>query len=96
MKDTAIEQIRTQLAHVDGQLAGKSYVLGENRTVLDPYLYAMSRWAVGMVDMPREYPNLAAHQLRMQEDPSVQFALATERGESTTSPSGACRGHVSL
>jgi glutathione S-transferase len=96
VKDAAIDQIRAQLAHVDRQLSGCSYVLGEARSVLDPYLYAMSRWAVSLVDMPREYPNVAAHQERMQKDAAVQFVLATERGEAATPASGACRGHVML
>ena len=96
VRDAAIDQIRAQLAHVDRHLSGRSYVLHEVRSVLDPYLYAMSRWAVSLVDMPGEYPNLAAHQGRMQQDAAVQCALATERGEAATAASGACRGHVVL
>ncbi len=95
-KGAAIEQIRAHLTLIDRHLAGKSYVLGAARSVLDPYLYAMSRWAVSMVDMPREYSHVAAHQTLMEEDTSVQFALATERGESATSPTGACLGHITL
>jgi glutathione S-transferase len=96
VRSAAIEQIRTHLMLIDRHLSDKSYMLGAARSVLDPYLYAMSRWTVSMVDLPREYPHVAAHQKLMEQDASVQFALATERGESATSPSRACLGHVTL
>lgn len=95
VKEAAVENIRARLAYVDQALAGRSYLLGE-RSVLDAYLYAMSRWANKIVDVPKEYPNVAAHQKRLEQDPAVQFALATERGEPGTSPSGKLLGTVDV
>jgi glutathione S-transferase len=95
VKEAAVENIRARLAYVDQALAGQRYVMGD-RSVLDAYLYAMSRWANKIVDVPKDYPNVAAHQMRMELDPAVQFALATERGEPGTSPSGKLLGTVDV
>jgi len=39
---------------------------------------------------------VAHHQEMMEQEPAVQFALSTEKGEAATSPSGAFQGHVNL
>jgi glutathione S-transferase len=96
VKEAALEQIRKQFAFVDAHLQGREYMLGETRSVLDPYLYAMSRWGKRLMDVPSEFPNVARHQARMEAEPAVQFALSSEQGEATNSPSGAFRGQVSL
>jgi glutathione S-transferase len=64
---------------VDGQLAGKSWLLGENFSVADAYLFVITGWAgrVGVDIAGLE--NLAAHQARMQQRPAVQAALQMEQ-----------------
>lgn len=63
---------------VDGQLAGKSYLMGEHFTVADAYLFVITGWAgrVGVDIAGLE--NLLAHQARMKQRPAVQAALKME------------------
>jgi glutathione S-transferase len=96
IKAAALEQIRKQLAYVNGHLAARPYLLGRERTLLDGYLHAMSRWTNRLFDLPAEFPYLSAHQQRLLEDPAVQYTLATERGAHPASPSGAFRGELPL
>lgn len=63
---------------VNGQLEGRSYLLGEQFTVADAYLYTVANWSshVG-IDLQR-WPNLAAYQARVAARPAVQAALRAE------------------
>lgn len=96
VKEAAVEQIKKQFAFVNDNLEGHEYLLNGTRSILDPYLYAMSRWGKRLFDVASEFPNVARHQEMMEKEPAVQFALSTEKGEATTSPSGAFQGHVNL
>ncbi|MFT7722412.1 MAG: glutathione transferase GstA [Roseateles sp.] len=63
---------------VDQQLAGKPYLMGEDFTVADAYLFVVTGWAgfVG-VDLAG-LQTLAAHRARVAERPAVQAALRAE------------------
>jgi len=63
---------------VDGQLAGKSYLMGETFTVADAYLFVITGWAGRMGVDIAGLENLAAHQARMRQRPGVQAALQAE------------------
>jgi len=63
---------------VDGQLAGKSWLMGEAFSVADAYLFVMTGWAARMGVDIAGLENLAAHQARMQQRPAVQAALKME------------------
>jgi glutathione S-transferase len=86
--------VRKELGYVNRSLNTAGYLIGGTPTALDAYLYAVSRWAKSKVNLPVEFPHLHQHQIRMESDPAVAFCRATERGERTQSPSGACAGHV--
>jgi glutathione S-transferase len=43
---------------VDGQLAGKEYLMGEHFSVADGYLYTVGRWTKPMGIDISGYPNL--------------------------------------
>jgi glutathione S-transferase len=63
----------------DAMLHGP-WVMGEQYTVADGYLFTMSSWLPGDgVDLSR-FPKVSAHHARMLERPAVQRALAVERG----------------
>ncbi len=81
IKDAAIQNVREKLRFVDQRL-GKQFFIGQ-RSVIDPYFYAMSRWTKTMADLPKEYPAVAAHQALLEQDPAIQQALALERGENS-------------
>jgi glutathione S-transferase len=67
-----------RLAYIDLALAGKSYLMGEQFTVADAYLYVITTWfpRIG-VDLGA-YPNLKAYSARVEARPAVQRALRDE------------------
>ncbi|WP_159915950.1 glutathione transferase GstA [Pantoea sp. 18069] len=77
-KPIALEAVTKRLQWVDQQLAGKSYLLGEQFSVADAYLYTVSRWA-GFVGLDLSgMANILAFQQRMAQRPAVQAALKIE------------------
>ena len=44
-KKTVIERLQKRYAHVDNALAGKQYLLGDQFTVADAYLFTITNWA---------------------------------------------------
>ncbi len=73
-KDRAIGKFK----YVDGQLAGRDYLLGKQFTVADGYLYVMLRWAEGMKFDLSGLNNLLAYKERIAKRPKVQEALVKE------------------
>ncbi|MET0334258.1 MAG: glutathione transferase GstA [Rhizobacter sp.] len=71
-------RIATRLAYVNEQLAGKQYLMGDQFSVADPYLFVVVNWSprVGVDLSP--YPNLTAFMARMAARPAVQEALKAE------------------
>lgn len=96
VKEAAVDRIHDAYAFVEAALETGPYMLGERKTVLDPYLYAMARWGRSIFDVPSLYPRIGAHLALMEEEPSVRFALAVERCEEATAPIGEYVGEVSL
>ena len=64
--------------YVDGQLAGKDYLMGKQFTVADGYMYTMLRWADGMKFDLAGLSNLMAYKARVGARPMVQEALTKE------------------
>jgi len=62
---------------VDQQLAGKQWVAGA-RSVVDPYLYTLLRWAEAKNVDIAHLSNLAAFRERMESDKGVQAALKAQ------------------
>ncbi|UOM33048.1 glutathione S-transferase family protein [Acuticoccus sp. I52.16.1] len=55
------------------------WVMGEQFTVADGYLYTLGRWLeIDKVDTA-QFPKVMAHRARMNERPAVQRALAEEK-----------------
>ena len=73
-KDRAIGKFK----YVDGQLAGRDYLMGKQFTVADGYLYVMLRWADGMKFDLSGLHNLLAYRDRVAARPKVQEALVKE------------------
>lgn len=77
-KKIARERLANRLAFVNGELAGKEYVMGEHFSVADAYLYVVTRWTKPMNVDTSAYPNLLAHHARVGARPAVQEALKLE------------------
>jgi glutathione S-transferase len=77
-KAMAQKKLGERLAWVDGQLAGKTYLMGDTFTVADAYLFTVAGWGkyVG-VDISG-LQNLSAYMGRVAARPAVQEALKAE------------------
>jgi glutathione S-transferase len=77
-KEQAKQTLAKRLAWVDSELAGKDYLLGEQFTVADAYLFTVTNWArIVKVDLST-FANLLAYRTRVSERPGVQAAMRAE------------------
>ena len=56
---------------IDGHLAGREWLVGDERTVADLFLFMLTRWGRRLEPPAWERPNLRAHWLRTLELPGV-------------------------
>lgn len=91
------EQVAEGCAYLDGLLAGREWLLGDERSMADAYFIGIARWTEyhRLFDLKQEYPNLACHLAKLKDDPAVRFADAIERGEQPAGQ-GHFKGHASL
>lgn len=75
----AREHIRHYLERIDAQLAGRAWLTG-HRSVADPYLFVVLRWAAAKEVDLAGLDNLEAFTARLLEDEGVRGALAAEEG----------------
>ncbi|MFZ6675210.1 glutathione transferase GstA [Undibacterium sp. Xuan67W] len=77
-KAAASDQLKSRLAWVDGELAGKDYLLGDHFSVADGYLFNVTNWAhlVGL-DISG-FANLLAFRARVAARPAVITAMKAE------------------
>lgn len=77
-KNSARANLERRFALVDEALAGKSYLLGDDFSVADAYLFTVMNWA-GFISLDlAQWPNLPAYQQRVADRPAVQRALKAE------------------
>ncbi len=77
LADNARRHIRHYLERLDAALAGRDWLAGQ-RSIADPYLYVVLRWAQGKgVDMTG-LDALAAFHARLSLDPAVRAALRAD------------------
>jgi glutathione S-transferase len=79
-KDYAKASVRSLLARADEQLAGRDWIAGA-RSIADPYLYVMVRWARGVPIDLSGLDNLAKFVTRIEADPAVQKVLKEESAD---------------
>jgi len=71
-------KINDRYAYVDKQLEGKQFLMGDDFTVADCYLFVVSNWAKPLnVDLS-PYRNVGAYLQRIASRPSVQAAMTHE------------------
>ena len=76
--DNARKQLRKLFERVDAQLGKHHWIAGDHKSIADPYLFVMLRWAKGTnVDMSG-LDNLAQFEQRMRADAGVQRVLKAE------------------
>ncbi len=77
-KPAVTEKLLSRMAWIDGQLAGKPYLMGDTFTVADAYLFTVTGWgAYVKVDLSG-FAHISAHRARVATRPAVQAALRAE------------------
>ncbi|CAN5655086.1 glutathione transferase GstA [soil metagenome] len=77
-KTIAKDRLTSRLKWVDSELAGKDYLMGDQFTVADGYLFTVTNWAKPTgVDLS-PYPTLNAYRERVGARPAVQAAMKAE------------------
>ncbi len=71
-------KLMSRFKWLDGELAGKDYLTGENFTVADGYLFTVMRWANRLGIDISEFKNIDAFIKKVGDRPGVQAALKTE------------------
>ncbi|MGQ0729991.1 glutathione transferase GstA [Acidovorax sp.] len=72
------ERLLQRLQWVDGQLAGKQYLMGDQFTVADGYLFTVTNWTQPTKLDISGLANLAAYRERVSARPAVQAAMKAE------------------
>jgi len=78
LRAMAEERLAGMFAHIDAELAGRAWLLGERYSIADPYLFMLARWTRNMTRKARDLPALGAYLARMHARPAVAEALKAE------------------
>jgi glutathione S-transferase len=79
MKRKVPETMAACFALIERNMLQGPWVMGEQYTICDPYLYTIALWLEGdSVDLAG-LPNVADHRQRMSERPAVQKVLAQQK-----------------
>ena len=78
VKEYMIQNLEKKFEWLNGQLAGRKFLTGDNFTVADAYLFVVANWSnfVG-IDLAR-WPALKEFQARVAARPQVQEAMTVE------------------
>lgn len=77
-RQAARTKLRGLFERADRQLDGRDWIAGDHRSIADPYLFVVTRWAKAkQVDLSG-LGNLERHFQQMQSDPAVQRVLKAE------------------
>lgn len=79
MKQKVPQTMRDAFRLVEDDFLAGPYVLGEDYSVADAYLFAMARWLESDTVDIAEFPKVKAHYDRMLARPAVARALAEEK-----------------
>ncbi len=78
VKTGARNQLVKRLGYVESQLENRPYLLGENFSVADAYLFTVTRWsAFTGIDLA-PFPKLRDYMTRIGARPAVQAAMQAE------------------
>jgi len=80
MKRKVPESVGASFALIERGMLRGPWVMGEQYTICDPYLFTLAQWLEGDgVDLAA-LPKVMDHRKRMSERPAVRAALAEEQG----------------
>jgi glutathione S-transferase len=74
----AVEQITALLEEVERHLEGKNYLMGDQFTIADAYLFTVYSWTRVVKIPTQNYPRLNAYSQRAGQRPAVRAVLKRE------------------
>jgi glutathione S-transferase len=77
-KQLVIEELGKKLDWIDQKLGAGPFLLGDELTLPDPYLFVITGWAEKMLGGLDRWPHLKAFRERMMRRPSVRNVLQFE------------------
>lgn len=77
-KHITIQQLKKQFAYVDGVLSERDYIVGNQFTVADAYLFTVLNWAPHVNIDLGAYANISKYLARIAARPAVNDALVAE------------------
>lgn len=77
-REQVFANLRKRFTYVDQLLAGRSFLLGEQFSAADAYLFVMTNWADHLKLDLSPFANVKAFQQRVAGRPAVQAALRAE------------------
>jgi glutathione S-transferase len=72
VRAVAGEELQTLFERIDGELEDREWLVGDDRTAADLFLFMLTRWGRHLEPQAWERPNLRAHLLRTLELPGVR------------------------
>ena len=78
LKAITVDRVAEMFGRIDTHLAHRPYLLGEQISAADLYLFMVSRWTRNTTKKTRDLPHLGALLARIMARPSVQEAYAIE------------------
>ena len=63
---------------IEAQMLKGPWVMGDNYTIADPYLFTLAQWLEDDGVDPKRIPRVIEHRSRMSERPNVKKAIAEE------------------
>ncbi|WP_382163594.1 glutathione transferase GstA [Hydrogenophaga sp. ANAO-22] len=78
VKTATKARLAQRLKWVDGELAGKQYLMGNDFSVADGYLFTVTNWAPRVGVDITDLANLNAYRARIAARPAVQAAMKAE------------------
>ena len=78
VKEATTQKLLSRLKWIDGELAGKQYLMGDTFTVADGYLFTVTNWAKPLNIDISGFANLLAVRERVGARPAVLAAMKAE------------------
>ncbi len=78
IKTASYQLIERVLTHLNQHLEGKDYIVGDRRTIADPYAFAMIRWGNYLPTPLSDYANVERFYQQFKQDEGVQRAMAQQ------------------
>jgi glutathione S-transferase len=78
VKEAAYLLVDTVFSYLDQHLAGREYIVGDRRTIADPYAFSMIRWGTLLPKPLADYSHIYRFFQQFQTDAGVKRAMAQE------------------